>query len=257
MSKHVRIITPHVTPAPKKLLEVEDLIGLADLEFTQVNIETGPISIESEFDDVLCAPGVLARALQAEEDGAHAIIIDCFGDPALHAAREIVSIPVLGPGETTMRVATLLGHRFSVVTVLDSVVSILENHAKIYGVHDQLASIRVINTPVRSISHDINEVATKLTEQAVLAIRQDRADVIILGCTGFLGVSEVIESNLKKEGLPVPVINPLRTSVMAAVMMLQLGLSHSPLSYQPPSRKPITGYTMPSLAKKSVNRDRL
>ena len=58
-----------------------------------------------------------------------AVVIDCMGDPALGAAREATSIPVLGPAQTSMHLAALLAHSFSIVTVLDSVVPLLEDLA--------------------------------------------------------------------------------------------------------------------------------
>lgn len=237
MTRHIRIITPHVTPVPSKLGEVEDLTGVASLRFSQVNIASGPVSIESAFDDALCAAGVVACVVQAEADGADAVIIDCFGDPALRAAREAVAIPVIGPGETCMHVAALLGQRFSVVTVLDSVVPILEEHARLYGVLDRLASVRVVQTPVRDLGDDIDGLIARLTDEADRAVREDRAHAVILGCTGFLGVSAALKVNLRRRGLEVPVINPLRTSVMMALLMLQLELGHSPLTYPAPRRR--------------------
>src|SRR3546814_4706331 len=83
-----------------------------------------------------------------------AVIIDCMGDPGLKAAREVVSIPVLGPSETAMHLAAMLGHRFSIVTVLDSVVPMIDNLAKLYGMADKLASIRVIDIPVLDLESD-------------------------------------------------------------------------------------------------------
>ena len=62
-------------------------------------------------------------------DGAAAVVIDCMGDPGLVPARESVGTLVLGPCQTSMHVAALLGHRFSVVTVLDHLAVIFEDLA--------------------------------------------------------------------------------------------------------------------------------
>ena len=85
---------------------------------TWSRIETGPASIESELDEALAAPDTIAKVLDAARSGAAAVVIDCLGDPGLEAAREVVTIPVLGSGQTSMHVAAMLGYRFSILTVL-------------------------------------------------------------------------------------------------------------------------------------------
>jgi allantoin racemase len=40
------------------------------------------------------------------------VVIDCMGDPGLFGARECVSIPVLGPMQTAMGIAAMMGHKF-------------------------------------------------------------------------------------------------------------------------------------------------
>ncbi len=69
---HIRIITPHVAPVPRKLAEVADIAGQFGVRFSQANITQGPVSIESAFDEALCAPGVVAQALVAAGEGAGA-----------------------------------------------------------------------------------------------------------------------------------------------------------------------------------------
>jgi allantoin racemase len=247
--KHIRIITPHTTPRPAKLDEMAGLDALAGIIFSQVGLDFGPASIEGAFDDVLCSPYVVGRCIEAERDGVDAVIIDCMGDPGLEASREAVSIPVLGPGEACMHMAAMLGHRFAVVTILDRVRPILENHAKVYGVYDKLASVRSVDIPVLEIAHDQNKLVQALIAQSVAAIREDKADVIILGCTGFVGVSELLAEGLRERGLPAPVINPLRTTAMLAFAMTSVGLGSSPLCYPGPGRKEIKGYSLPQSSK--------
>ena len=85
-------------------------------ELTVVNPEHGPVSIESAYDEALAIPPTLALIKQAEQDGYDAAVIACFSDPGLHAARELVSIPVIGIQEATLHVAAQLGFRFTITT---------------------------------------------------------------------------------------------------------------------------------------------
>ncbi|NIM45269.1 MAG: hydrogenase expression protein HupH, partial [Nitrososphaeria archaeon] len=77
-----------------------------------------------------------------------------MGDPALHGARELVDIPVIGPAEASMAMASIIGHKFSVVTVLQSVVPIFHNMVAAYGFRDRFASVRSIDIPVLELEKE-------------------------------------------------------------------------------------------------------
>ncbi len=115
------------------------------------NLDYGPESIESEYDEALCIPNFLEKAKQAEEEGYQGVISDCFGDPGVKPAREILNIPVVGPCESSMLVASSLAKSFSIVTVLPNVVPMIENISKTLGVDRNVASIRYVNIPVLEV----------------------------------------------------------------------------------------------------------
>ena len=102
----VHLITPVITEGIRTLDDVAPLMR-DDLVITQSLLATGPASIECEFDEAMAVPGLVVEAIRAERAGADAIVIDCMGDPGLKAAREVVSIPVLGPAQTAMHLAAI------------------------------------------------------------------------------------------------------------------------------------------------------
>jgi allantoin racemase len=237
----IHLITPIVTEGVRTL---DDVAGLnsADLSITQSLIATGPVSIECEFDEAMSVPGIVAEAITAERSGADAIIIDCMGDPGLKAAREVVSIPVLGPSETSMHLAAMLGHNYSVVTVLDSVVPMIENLAKIYGTSDKLVSVRVINIPVLELEAAPEKLTEELAKASLAAVETDGAHAIVLGCTGFLGCAEAIDAALQSRGYSLPVIDPIPATVCVAAGIVRAGLTHSKRSFAQPRSKDLKGY---------------
>lgn len=222
--KHIRVITPHTTPRPRKLEEVAGLVPDSVARFSHVGLTNGPASIESVYDEAISAPYVIEKCVEAELAGVDAVIVDCMGDPGVEAARDVVSIPVLGPGETSMHVAAMTGHKYGVVTISDRVRPIFERHARVYGTHEALANVRSVDVSVVDLGHDDEALIEALFRESIAVIDQDRADVIILGCTGFLGVSEQLQSRLSEAGRYVPVINPLRATAMMALTMSTLGL---------------------------------
>ena len=129
----------------------------------------GPASIESFYDEVLAGPAIAAEAVRAESQGADAVFITCFGDPAVPAARELVDIPVVGGFEPAVTTALNLGERFSVVTVLENVVPMISMLASRMGVGNRMASIEVIDTPVLEL-HDGDVLLKNLFEASCRAL---------------------------------------------------------------------------------------
>lgn len=71
---------------------------------------TGPITIESEYDEAFAAPEVVKTASQEmthrDYDG---IFVNCFGDPGVRATREKLPITVFGGFEPAIYLALGLG----------------------------------------------------------------------------------------------------------------------------------------------------
>jgi allantoin racemase len=191
----------------------------------------GPRSIESMWEEYLSVPPTMELAVQLEKEGFDAIIPGCFGDPGLDGIRELVNIPVVGPGSSSMLLAAGLGHRFSIITVLENVVRPLENLALLTGVSSKLASVRNIGIPVLELNSDPDFTFNTAIEVARDAIERDRADVLITGCGTLSFRAEEMQA-----ALGVPVINPLRVALRTAELLVSSGLSHSKRSYPLPPK---------------------
>jgi len=237
----VRVITPVVA---EELNDDESAARLGDRGrvVDRVQIVRGPASIESEFETALAVPDILRLVVEAEADGCDAVVVDCMGDPGLLPARELAGMLVLGPAQVGMHIASLLGHRFSVLTISEETVSELDNLAALYGLTSRLASVRSVDIPVLEL-HEAERVADALLEQATLAVVEDRAHVLLLGCTGMEGLAEALLDGLADRGITgVPVIDPMPTAVRVAQALVDAGLSHSKRSYPYPPTKRIDGY---------------
>ena len=193
--------------------------------------EGGPASIESMWEEYLLIPGQMELAVELEREGFDAIVPGCFGDPGIDGMRELVRIPVVGPGATSMLVAANLGHRFGIVTVLENVIRSLENLAALTGVAAKLASIRQIGVPVLDLNRDRDATFAQLVEVSRRSIEEDRADVLVLGC----GTLSFRAAELQ-EMVGVPVINPLQVALRTAELLVACGLSHSKRSHPIPPK---------------------
>jgi allantoin racemase len=247
---NVRVVSPIITKGFRKDSDFDTIRNL-DLNISHSQIEIGPASIETEFDEAMCQPDTILKIIDAENEGCDAAVIDCMGDPGLKGARECVSIPVVGPCETAMHYASMLGHKFTVLTVLERTKPLIENLSKIYGVSSKLASATSVDIPVLELEKDLNYTLKQMTNKAIQTIEKDNADVIIFGCTGMLGCADTIENNLKEKGYNVPVIDPIPLAVNSAYVLAKLKLSQSKKCYPYPPEKGMVGFEKPKL--KAVN----
>jgi allantoin racemase len=198
-----------------------------------IDVPDGPSSIESAYEEYLSVPGTLQRIREAEQSGYAGAIIGCFGDPGLDAARELVAMPVVGPAEASMLLACTLGHRFSIVTVLDSVVAPLRQLAHRVGVAEKLASVRAVDIPVLELAKDREQSIRRMIDAGRRTVDQEDADTLVLGCMsmGFLEAHTRIA-----DAVGVPVVNPVYAALKMTEALLGAGLRHSKRAYPLPPK---------------------
>ena len=232
---HIRIVTPIV---PTGLTSLEDFAGILtpNDRLDYVELDEGPVSVESAYDKMLATPDTVKKIIAAEEEGVDAVVLDCMEDPGLDAGREAVSIPVLGPCQTTMNLACMLGQKFSMLSISHNMGLHFENQARIYGAWDKYASTRSVSMPVHDLEAQPDRLRKALSEQARLAVTEDKADTLIIGCTGMKDLASWLHNDLLSHGLDVPVIDPIPATVKLAKALVECGLSHSKRAYPMPQK---------------------
>ena len=78
--KNIRLVCPITSQGFRRLEDLKAAEG-PGFEISLSQIEAGPASIECEFDEMLAVPDTVAKIIQAEREGADAVVIDCMGDP--------------------------------------------------------------------------------------------------------------------------------------------------------------------------------
>lgn len=239
----VGVITP-IIKAESLRSAIQDLVGISrpDCVVREISLHVGPASIESYYEEALAAPDTVIKARQAAEAGCDALLINCMGDPGLEAAREVVQIPVLGAALASMHLAVMLAHRFSIIVILERNISVAKELARAYGVDNQLASVRAVNIPVLDLEADRSRVVEEVTKQAILAVTEDDAHLILLGCTGMTGLARAVQSALCQEGFEIPVLDPAMAALKICEALVDLDLSHSKRTYPYPPEKLVLGY---------------
>ncbi len=235
----IKIINPNTTWEMTHSIQ-ESAVGAArsSTEIVAVSPAAGPVSIESYYDEQLAIVGVLEEVLLGEKDSYDAYIIACFGDPGLYAAREITSAPVIGIAEAAMLTACMLAPKFSVLTVLARSQMITEELIRKYGLWERCASLRSTGLSVLDFENDPATGIRELKRAGEIAVREDGAEALLLGCAGMAGLEDELENTLK-----VPVINGVAAAVKMAESLFDLGKKTSKVkTFSRPEPKTIVGY---------------
>lgn len=205
-------------------------------EIMTVQPETGPESLESFYDEYLAIPGILEQIIV--DKTSDAFVIACWGDPGIEAAREITTKPVVGIAEASLYVANMLAAKWSVVTTLHRIRDMVEKTVQKTGLMDRCASVRTTRLSVLDTESDRLNTLKELTNISQLAIYEDGAEAICLGCAGMSGLAKALE-----DALGVPVIDSVAAAVKMAESLASLGKTTSKhLTYRAPERKLIRGY---------------
>jgi allantoin racemase len=191
-------------------------------EIVAVQPQSGPTSIEGVYDGALAVPGVIEEILRAEAAVADGHIIACFDDTGLDAARSAAHKPVIGIGEAAFHVASLVAHRFTVITTLPRSVPIIERNLAVTGLAGRCVRVRASDIPVLTLDNPKSDAQNRIAAIIATAIRDDAVDGIVLGCAGMAHLAEALSA---AHGLPV--IEGVSAAVRLAEAVVALGLTTS------------------------------
>jgi allantoin racemase len=198
----------------------------------------GPASIEGHFDDVFGAAGVAEQVKLAQGESFDAVVIACFGDPGLDAARELTTAPVLGIAEAAFHAASFVATGFSVVTTLTRTCVIAERLVQRYGFERSCRGVHGTDIPVLELEACSEDTVAQIEAAARAALAQDRSGAIVLGCGGMAALCRTLQNRLG-----VPVVDGVSAAVKLAEALVALGLKTDKLGdYAPPLRKPWAGW---------------
>jgi len=237
MVKRIKVIIPVIDskwwqsmkePHIKEIEKYKD----PDTSLDFVNISKGPETIESSYDSAWSAIFTLKEAEKAEQDGYDGLIIHCFGDPGLRAAKEAVAIPVVGIGEASVIFALLLSDKFGILTVGPTESSsYLRDNLKIYGLDHKCVDILSIGMPVLDLKEESEQEIKLLIDLGQKMIKKG-ADTLILGCGSLLGIEKDVSNKLG-----IPIILPTAAALKMCEAMILIGVSQSKRRFYPPTIK--------------------
>ena len=219
----ILVINPNASEEmTSSIRSVLEGIKRSDTEVTVVRTEGAPTTIQSESDVAESTPRMLDIVRRANLEGYDAVVIACFSDPGLSAAREESDVLVLGIQETTLHMAAMLGHKFTILTPLSARIASKEQDVRRFKAEAALASVRALGMTVAETEADPVRTKAQILRVARDAMEEDGAEVIVLGCAGMVGYAEDVEKEL---GLVV--LDPTTVAFKVGEALVDAGIRHA------------------------------
>ena len=231
----IMVINPNTSTSMTDHLRRElEKIKRADTELTVTCPTVGPVTIESAYDEAMAVPPTLELVRRANREGYDGVILACFSDPGIHAAKEISDIPVVGIQEASLHAAAMLGYKFSILTPLARRIPHKHEEVRRYRLEDSLASVRALGMTVAETDADPRRTKQRILEVAARAAEEDGAEVMILGCAGMAGYAAEVERQLG-----IVVLDPSAVALKLCEALIDAGLRHSKraLFARPPEKE--------------------
>jgi len=130
--------------SPQALQKREETLRKQASPGTDINLvltRNAPRSVESFAEMELAAPGILERVVMSENEGADAVVIWGGHDPSVESSRELVDIPVLGPGGASMYLASILARKFALMVQLPHIFGLAEKQVRDLGLTSRCVGV--------------------------------------------------------------------------------------------------------------------
>ena len=214
----------------KKIGAAAQRVASAGTEIIAITSPSGPVSIEGYYDEAMSLAGLLQAVRNAKDFDA--VVIACFDDTGLDAARCLTEKPVIGIGEAAYHYASMIANKFSVVTTLPRSVPALEHNLQRYGLIARCAKVRSSKVAVLDLEKPGSDARARISAEIGRAVAEDQAEAIVLGCAGMADLAETLSRDHQ-----LPVLDGVSCAVGLAESMVRLRIFTSRLGgYSPPFR---------------------
>jgi allantoin racemase len=173
----------------------------------------------------LVAPAFIEAFRQAEREGYDAVVPLGTLDLGVDGGRSVVDIPVIGPAEAMLHIASLLGDRFGGLVYHDKLLPMMRGIVRRYGMEDKMAGWRSCGFDLPDLAANHDAVVDNFLTAARSMIENEGVDVILP-----LGISQCpvhMKPEWLQEQLGVPVVEGIGAPIRLAAMLAGLNLTHS------------------------------
>lgn len=185
--------------------------GENNLEVKVISTPGANQFIRTYQDIVQSAPGML-EIIRQEEKKYNGFLIACGLDPNLDLMKETSNKPVVGIAESSMKLASMLGHRFAIIQLSRASIPRKEELVKKYEMDKLGFAIAGEKEAIHFRDY------TQIKEVAMKAIEKYRAEVLVLSCAGMSGLDEKLSQELN-----VPVLDGIKSGLSILTELIKNG----------------------------------
>jgi allantoin racemase len=204
----------------------------AALAYSSSEVEVGIVSVKASPYFIGNAPDLLGVAVppfldafrEAERQGYDAVVPLGTLDLGVDAGRCVVDIPVVGPSESMLHVASMLGRRFGIIMYDDVVIPLGYRMVERFHMLDKVIGWRTCGFELPDIIANRDKVVATFIDKARELI-QLGADVILP-----MGITQCpvhIKPDWLMQELGVPVVEGIGAPIRFAAMLVSLKLNYS------------------------------
>jgi Asp/Glu/hydantoin racemase len=207
----ILVINPNSNPAVTQGFdEALERLRFADGPAIRcATLAEGPFGVETQRDvEQVVLP---LRRMVETDNQADAFVIACYSDPGLQVCREGTRRPVFGIAECGVLTALARGDRFGVIAIAAASMRRHLRYLRQMGLTDRLAGERPLEMSVAETASGAGTLA-RMIEVGRTLVREDGADVVVMGCAGMSRHRAPLE-----EALGVPVVDPTLAAVTMAI----------------------------------------
>jgi allantoin racemase len=193
-------------------------VGIVDVPASPYFYGMTPAEIQ------LVAPAFIESFKRAEKEGYDAVVPLGTLDLGVDGGKSAVDIPVIGPTEAALHVASLVGDRFGLIVYHQSQMSFLRGIVRRYGMEQHVVDFGVTGFDLPDLAAHHDEVVENFVNEAKRLIKQG-AEVIIP-----MGISQCpvhIKPDWLQDHLGVPIVEAIGAPIRMAALLAGLGLKQS------------------------------
>jgi Asp/Glu/hydantoin racemase len=200
-------ITNRMVAAATKILPGRRISGRT-APFGEPYVSTNPAYAAASH-----AVATMAAKIATERQAPAAVVVACFGDPGLMAARALLPCPVVGMAEASAHAACQLGRRFGIVTGGRFWGPMLEDFLATTGLGARMTGVETLELTGAEIAAD-PMAAERTVAECAHRLTQAGAGSVILGGAGLVGCAARL-----RHQVTVPLLDSLTCAVTQAVAL--------------------------------------
>lgn len=237
MTRRILLVNPNVTEAiTATMLAEARRTASVGTEIVPATARFGTQYIENRVEAAIAGHAVL-EALAEHAPGCDAAIVAAFGDPGVHAAKEMLEIPVLGIAEAAFLTAWTLGRRYAIVCLSPRLGVWYRECAEEHGLAGRLVAVRPLDVPPSDITAAKEQTGRRLVDACHEVIERHGAEVVIMGGGPIAGLARTVANEI-----PVPVLDGVTCAVRMAEALVDLAPQPAARgSFARPPAKPSQG----------------